>query len=83
MRTEIRRIGNSKGVILPKPFISQAGLTEDEVEMTVEGDAIVLRRPRKEARSGWAEAARSLSAAGDDGLVWPEFGAQGDRSLKW
>ena len=82
MRTEIRRIGNSKGVILPKPFILQAGLTED-VEMTVEGDAIVLRRPRKEARCGWAEAAKSLSAAGDDGLVWPEFSTMEDRSLKW
>jgi antitoxin MazE len=41
--------------------------------MAVERDAIVLRRPKKSMRFGWAEAAKKLSATGDDALVWPEF----------
>lgn len=67
MKTRLVRIGNSRGVRLPKPLIEQAGLT-DEVELEVRDNAIViipLRRPR----AGWAEAARALHAKGGDRLL--------------
>ncbi|MGH8531504.1 MAG: AbrB/MazE/SpoVT family DNA-binding domain-containing protein, partial [Gammaproteobacteria bacterium] len=32
MKTTIRRMGNSQGVIIPKPLLAQIGL-EDEAEM--------------------------------------------------
>jgi antitoxin MazE len=82
MKTTIRRMGNSQGVLIPKPLIAQVGL-DDEVEMTVERDAIVLRKPRERARQGWAQAARAIAAAGEDNLVWPEFANAGDAELKW
>ena len=44
-------MGNSQGVLIPKPILAQLGL-EDEVEMEVENDAIVLRKPQKKARQG-------------------------------
>lgn len=71
MRTPIRKMGNSQGVIIPKPLLAQAGL-ENEAEMVVENGAIVLRRPQRKAREGWAEASQAVAAAGDDALVWPE-----------
>ena len=74
MKIAIRRIGNSQGVILPKPLLAQVGLTENEAEMTVERDAIILRKPTKSVRAGWATAAERLSRTGDDSLVWPESG---------
>jgi antitoxin MazE len=74
MKIAIHRIGNSQGVILPKPLLAQVGLTENEVEMTVERDAIILRKPTKSVRAGWAAAAERLSRTGDDSLVWPESG---------
>ena len=43
MKARLVRIGNSRGVRLPKPLILQAGLT-DEVELTVQGGAIVIER---------------------------------------
>jgi antitoxin MazE len=64
-------MGNSQGVIIPKPLLAQAGL-ENEAEMVVENGAIVLRRPQRKAREGWAEASQAVAAAGDDALVWPE-----------
>jgi antitoxin MazE len=82
MKTVIRKMGNSQGVIIPKPLLAQAGL-EDEAEMVVEKDCIVLRRPRKDVRAGWAEASKQIAAAGGDALVWPEFGNQADAELKW
>jgi antitoxin MazE len=82
MKTIIRKIGNSHGVVIPKPLLAQLGL-EGEAEMTVEGGAIVLRKAVRPARGGWAEAARSISEHGDDALVIPEFANEGDAALVW
>ncbi len=58
MKTHLVRIGNSRGVRLPKPLIAQAGLT-GEVELRVQGGAIVIARLTA-PRSGWADAARQI-----------------------
>jgi antitoxin MazE len=82
MLATIRRLGNSQGVLIPKPLLQQVGLV-DQAEMRVEGDALVLRRPKAEPRTGWAEASRKLAAADDDALVLPEFENEGDAGLSW
>ena len=46
--------------------------------MTIEGGALVLRRPASPARKGWAEAARMVAETGDDALVMGEFGNAAD-----
>ncbi|MEJ8853385.1 AbrB/MazE/SpoVT family DNA-binding domain-containing protein [Variovorax robiniae] len=84
MQVTIRPFGNSKGVVLPKPLLAQAGLGgEEAAEMTVEDGAIVLRKAPRPARSGWAEAAKALAAKGDDALVMGEFGNADDAELTW
>ena len=82
MITPIRKIGNSQGVLIPKPVLQQLGLV-DNAEMLVEGNTLVLRKPKPAPRSGWAESARKLAESGDDALVWPEFANEGDADLKW
>ena len=82
MITDIRRIGNSRGIIIPRPLLKQAGL-EAEAEIVLERGALVLRKPRRNPRQGWAEASRRIAAAGDDKLIWPEFGNRDDGDLKW
>ena len=84
LHVSIRRIGNSQGVVIPKPVLAQLGLSEEEgAEMTIEGGALVLRRPAGPARAGWAEASRKVAEAGDDALVMGEFGNAADRELVW
>jgi antitoxin component of MazEF toxin-antitoxin module len=56
MKSRLARIGNSRGVRLPKTIIAQANLT-DEVELGVRNGAVVII-PASSARSGWADAAR-------------------------
>ena len=34
-------------------------------------------------RAGWADAAQSVAAAGDDAPAWPESGNNGDSELQW
>ena len=67
MKARLIRIGNSRGVRLPKPVIEGAGLQED-VELHVRGNTVVIG-PRKRPRVGWAEAARQMRQAGDDKLL--------------
>ena len=82
MLTTLRKLGNSQGVIIPKPLLAQVGLTDD-ADMQVENGAIVLRPARRSPREGWAEASRAIAQAADDGLVWPEFANEGDEALRW
>ena len=80
----IRQIGNSKGFVVPKPVLAQAGLDENlGAQMSVEGGALVLRKPAKLARAGWAEAAQKIAAAGNDALVMGEFANEADATLVW
>lgn len=84
MHLNIRRVGNSQGVVIPKPVLAQLGLSGEEgVEMTIEDDALVLRRPANPVRTGWAEAAKKIAEAGDDALVMGEFANLGDSDLIW
>jgi len=82
MLATIRRLGNSQGVLIPKPLLQQVGLV-DQAEMRVEGDALVLRKPKAAPRSDWAEASRRLADAGDDAPVLPEFTNEDDGELRW
>ena len=84
MHVSIRQIGNSQGVVIPKPFLAQLGLNgEAGAEMTIEGGALVLRRPASPVRTGWAEAAEKIAETGDDALVMGEFGNAADKDLVW
>jgi antitoxin MazE len=69
MKTRLVRIGNSRGVRLPKAIIAQAGLTE-EIELGVRDGAVVIARTSS-ARSGWADAARQMRKRDEDPLVDP------------
>jgi len=78
----IRRIGNSQGIVIPKPLLAQIGL-EGLAEMTIERDALVLRRPARPKRVGWAAAAQKIAEHDDDALVMGEFGNEEDAELSW
>jgi antitoxin MazE len=69
MKTRLVRIGNSRGIRLPKPLIAEAGLT-DEVELHVRDGAIVIERAST-TRAGWAHAARQMHERDEDRLVDP------------
>ena len=84
LHVSIRKIGNSQGIVIPKPVLVQLGLNSKQgAEMTIEDGALVLRRPASRARTGWADAARRIAEAGDDELVMGEFGNAEDSELVW
>lgn len=67
MKANIVRIGNSRGIRLPKPVLNQCGL-DDEVEIEVEGNRLVIR-PVRRPRSGWSRAFAEMAQRKDDALL--------------
>jgi len=67
MKTKIVRIGNSKGIRLPKPLLEQVGLV-DEVDLEVRNGELVIS-PAEPPRAGWREAAISLAERKGDALL--------------
>lgn len=71
MKLKVVSIGNSRGIRIPKPLLEQAGI-EREVEVEIEGNALVLRPTSKACRRGWREAFQAMSERGDDRLLASE-----------
>ena len=82
MEVAIRKMGNSQGILIPKPILAQLGL-EGSADLQVRDGVIEIRAIRRSAREGWVEDARLLAEQGDDALVWPDFANDGDADLVW
>jgi antitoxin MazE len=82
LQVAIRAIGNSKGVVIPKIILEQSGIQE-LVEMSVDGEKIILSKPKKVVRDRWAEDAKSLAKAGEDKLVLGDFSSEEDGDWIW
>ena len=82
MEVSIRKMGNSQGVLIPKPILAQVGL-EGTADLQVRDGVIEIRPDRRNPREGWADDAQQVAEQRDDTLVWPEFANAGDSELVW
>jgi len=53
MRTVIRKVGNSRGIIIPAAFIATCGFG-DEVEIAVSGSKLIIQAAQANRR-GWLD----------------------------
>ena len=67
MRASIVRIGNSRGIRIPKSLLEQCRLGSS-VELEVQDGQLVVR-PADRPRAGWDDAFRAMAAQGDDALL--------------
>jgi len=78
IHTQIVKIGNSRGVCLPKLLIEQMGFN-NEVEIVVQQGQLVLR-PITRPRRDWEEQFRAMAKYGDDNLLDEPVSIKWDRS---
>jgi antitoxin MazE len=65
MRAAIKKIGNSAGVIIPKPLLSQMGVEAgDAVDMVMEEGRLFIARTKRDPREGWEEDSKRIGALG-------------------
>jgi antitoxin MazE len=67
MIARIVKIGNSRGIRIPKSLLEQSGL-HDEVELEVRKNRLVIK-PKRNIREGWECAFRRMAENGDDLLL--------------
>lgn len=82
MQGFVRKMGNSQGILIPKPILKQLGLV-DVADLQVNNGVIEIRPPQRSPREGWAQDSQRLAAAGDDALVWSKLGNEEDAELVW
>lgn len=82
LHLQIRQIGNSRGVVIPKAILEQVGF-DDQADLVIEGDRLVLSKPKKNPREGWAEDSKGIAEAGEDGLVLGDFMNDADKDWVW
>jgi antitoxin MazE len=82
MKARIVRIGNSRGVRLPRPLLEEAQLSE-EVEIVARNGSIIISSASR-PRAGWAEAAKLAHQRGDDEPLDPPTSSRFDEEeWKW
>ena len=67
MKTKIVKIGNSRGIRIPKSFIDESGLQND-VELEIHDGKIIIK-PISKARELWEAAFKKMAKSGDDFLL--------------
>jgi antitoxin MazE len=67
MKSSIRKIGNSRGVLIPASFLKACGI-EQEIELSLDGSRIIIE-PMHKPRTGWFETYQT----NEDESVWGEI----------
>jgi len=73
MKAHVVRIGNSRGIRIPKSVIEQCQL-HGAVDLIVQQGQLIVRSAAK-ARAGWEQAFQEMHRQGDDRLL--------DRETSW
>lgn len=63
MQTALRKMGNSTGMIVPKPILDALGLaTGTRLDLQVDDGRVIATPVRSEVRAGWEAAAKLIGA---------------------
>lgn len=86
MQTALRKMGNSTGMILPKPILKLLGVESGaSMELVVEDGRVIATPVRNGVRQGWeADAERIGSEPLDaESREWLAHGNEHDEQLQW
>ena len=67
LRTRLIKIGNSRGLRIPKAILDQLPF-KDEVELEIQETQLIIRLPSV-SRAGWDEQFAIMAEVGDDYLL--------------
>ena len=76
MKAQIIKIGNSKGIRIPKPLLEESKL-DGEVDLEVIDEGLLIKSTNP-PRHGWEEAFKGLAENDDDEPVMDETASRFD-----
>ena len=86
MQTALRKMGNSTGMILPKPILQELGVESGAaMDVVVENGRVIATPVKRKLREGWAEAAARIGVVPltQEEEDWLGFGNDDDENLEW
>ena len=78
MRTAVRKIGNSRGVLIPAALLAACRI-EDEIELHIEQGRLVIE-PVRAPRAGWFD---SFAPSKETAAAWSDVLAGDDKEWAW
>ena len=70
MRTTVRKIGNSRGVLIPSALLAACRI-ETEIELRIDEGRLVME-PVRAPRAGWFDSVAANKEAAAGLLDWPD-----------
>lgn len=86
MRAALKKIGNSSGVIIPKPLLAEMNAAAgDAVELVVEDGRLIIAKAPSDPWEGWEEAAKAIGADGlsEEDREWLDAPLTDDEDWEW
>ncbi|ALG68342.1 AbrB/MazE/SpoVT family DNA-binding domain-containing protein [Beggiatoa leptomitoformis] len=81
LQTSLVKIGNSRGVRIPKSSLQQLGIIDGKIEMELTDNELIIR-PLRVARQGWDVQFQKMANNGDDTLL-DESGLTTEWDSEW
>lgn len=78
MKTKIRKIGNSYGILLSKKMLEQANV-KGEVVLSLVDNKIIIEALKNNPRYGWEEALLKEDSLSDREVFFEDFNNQFDK----
>ena len=85
MLTNIRKVGNSRGVLIPVTFLAMCQM-EDQVDMQLQDGQIVIKPVKRTVRKGWfgePASAAVLAKEAAQAQDWDIAAADNDSEWVW
>lgn len=71
MKTQVIKIGNSRGVRIPQTVLAQCGISE-EVDIEIENNQIIISPIKSSPRQGWEKKFQKMHEQNEDALFLPD-----------
>ncbi len=78
MRTALRKIGNSRGILIPAALLAACDIKE-EVEMRVESNRLIIEPVTPQLRQGWFDDYKPEA----DSNAWAELKETATEQSEW
>lgn len=78
MRTTVRKIGNSRGVLIPAALLAACRI-EDEIDLHIEEGRLVME-PVRAPRAGWFD---NFATGKKIAAAWPDVLPGDDKDWAW
>ncbi len=85
MLTTMRKVGNSRGVLIPAAFLASCQI-EDQVDMQLQDGQIVIKPVKRKLRDGWfgqPASAAVLAQEAVESQAWDVAAADNDSEWVW